>query len=219
MKTRGLFIGSLAVTAAMSAFALATAARLPAGQLLPVHWNLAGEADGFAPALPALLWPPCLVLVLSLLFSAIPRLEPLQDKLEKSSTVLRATWIGMLVLLVTVQLAIGGPAWGLAVSAKVVLVAVGGLFLLLGNVLPKSRPGFFVGIRTPWTLVSEDNWIATHRLGGKLMMLAGLAFVAVGVLPLAGPVEKAVLLGASGVAAVVPVVYSWWLWRSGRSAG
>ena len=218
MKTKGLFFASVLVAAAMVAFAFLTAQRLPAGQVLPIHWNAAGVADDYAPALPALLFPAGTVLLLALLFAAIPRLEPLQDKLEKSAAVLRATWIGMLALLVTVQLAIGGSAWGIAVSANLVFVAVGALFVVLGNVLPKSRPGFFVGIRTPWTLTSEDNWIATHRLGGKLFMLAGLAMIAVGLLPLGEAVTMAVTLAAVPLAGLVPVVYSWWLWRSERTS-
>jgi uncharacterized membrane protein len=214
MRTRGLFIASVLVAAAMAVFAVFTAQRLPARRVLPIHWNAAGVADGFAPALPPLLFPAGTVLLLALLFAAIPRLEPLQDKLDKSAGLLRASWVGMLALLVTVQLAIGGSAWGLSVSAKLIFVAVGALFVVIGNVLPKSRPGFFVGIRTPWTLTSEDNWIATHRLGGKLFILAGLAMMAVGLLPLGEAVTQAVTLAAVPLAALVPVAYSWWLWRS-----
>lgn len=218
MKTRGLFIASVLVAAGMAAFAFVTARHLPPGEMLATHWNLAGEADDFMPALPALLFPAGMVLLLAVIFAAIPRLDPLQDKLEKSAPVLRATWIGMLALLVAVQLAIGGPAWGLAVSAKLIFVAVGGLFMVLGNVLPKSRPGFFVGIRTPWTLTSEDNWIATHRLGGKLFMLAGFAMIVTGLLPVGEAVTMAVTLAAVPLAALVPIVYSWWLWRSGTTS-
>jgi len=79
--------------------------------------------------------------------------------------------------------------------------------------LPKSRPGFFVGVRTPWTITDTDNWIATNRLGGKLMMLAGLVWVAVPFLPLSGNGRNGLALGTVLVGALIPTVYSWWFWR------
>jgi uncharacterized membrane protein len=43
---------------------------------------------------------------------------------------------------------------------------VGLLFIVLGNLMPRFRSNFFFGIRTPWTLSSEQMWMKTHRLGG-----------------------------------------------------
>jgi uncharacterized membrane protein len=30
------------------------------------------------------------------------------------------------------------------------------------------KPNYFFGIRTPWTLESEDNWKQTHHLASKI---------------------------------------------------
>ena len=218
MKTKWLLICSWGLAALMAVFAFATAAHLPEGASLPTHWNAAGEPDRFAPALIALLWPAGLVALLALIFAVIPRMEPLQDRLDKSASLLRTTWIGVLAMLIVVQLAIGLPGWGVAMSVKVIFVAAGLLLLAMGNVLPKSRPGFFVGIRTPWTLTNDDVWIATHRFGGKTMMLAGLAIVAAGALPISAEATAMIMLAGVAVAAILPIAYSWWLWRSGKSA-
>ena len=218
MKTKRLLIGSWILAAVMALFAFVTATRLPAGAALPIHWNAVGEPDRLAPVLAALLWPAGIVALLALLFAAIPRLEPLQDRLDKSASLLRTVWIGVLAVIVAVQLAIGLPAWGVPVSVKLIFVASGLLLLAMGNVLPKSRPGFFVGIRTPWTLTNDDVWIATHRFGGKIMMLAGVAIVAAGLLPISPGATATIMLVAVGVAAALPIAYSWWLWRSGKSA-
>ena len=86
----------------------------------------------------------------------------------------------------------------------------------IGNVLPKSRPGFFVGIRTPWTLTDTDNWIATHRLGGKLMMGAGVAIVVASLLPIPPETTAIVVLVAVAIGAGVPLVYSWWYRNRGK---
>lgn len=218
MKTKWLSIGSWGLAAMMAVFASLTAARLPEGAALPIHWNAVGEPDRSAPALVALLWPAGMAALMAVVFAAIPRIEPLQNRLDKSAPLLRTAWIGVLAVLIAVQLATGLPAWGVPVSVKLIFVAMGLLFLALGNVLPKSRPGFFVGIRTPWTLTNDDVWIATHRLGGKMMMLAGLAIVAAGLLPISPEATATILLIAVGLAAVLPIVYSWWLWRTRDSA-
>jgi uncharacterized membrane protein len=73
----------------------------------------------------------------------------------------------------------------------------------------KITKNFFVGIRTPWTLASDEVWLRTHRLGGKLFVVAG-GVVLVSALLGGGPVP---LLVAVAVAAGIPVVYSFVLYR------
>jgi len=49
--------------------------------------------------------------------------------------------------------------------------------MIMGNYFGKLKNNWFMGIRTPWTLSSPEIWDKTHRLGGKLFMLAGLIFI------------------------------------------
>lgn len=216
MKTMPLLLVTLLVAVAMAGFALWAAGQLPPGAELPTHWNVEGEVDATAPALRALLMPAAVTLFLGLVFAIIPAIEPLQDRLEGSAPLLRATWIGTVAMMVAVQGIIAGPVFGLEVGAGAVIVLVGLLFVVLGNMLPKSRPGFFVGIRTPWTITNTDNWVSTHRLGGKLFMLAGVAMILAGLLPIAGPIRLVVVLASVTIAALVPVLHSWRLWQRGN---
>jgi len=213
MKVRGLFGVSLGIAAAMAGFGLWVAAGLEQGAELPIHWNLAGEADRYAPAATALLWPAGVTVLIGALFAAIPRMEPLQERLEASAPLLRSVWIGTMLLMVYVQVMIAAPALGWTLGSDLLQVGLGALLVMIGNSLPKSRPSFFVGIRTPWTLADTDNWIATHRLGGKLMMGAGCLIVAAGLSPLQSSWRAAAMIVLLGGAVVVPVFYSWWLWR------
>ena len=213
MKVRRLLIASLVVAALMAAFAFYAAGQVPPGTELPVHWNAAGEVNGTLPALKALLFPVAAVLGCTVLFSLIPRLEPLQDGLEGSAEVLRTTWIGILFIMMMIQAAVAAPAFGVTMPVALPVFGTGLFFIVIGNVLPKSRPGFFVGIRTPWAILDTDNWIATHRLGGKLMMLAGAAIALSALLPLNRDL-RIVTMGASlGMMIVPPLFYSWWLWH------
>lgn len=213
MKVWDLFCANLIIAAAMAGFGLWVAAGLGQGAELPIHWNLAGEADRYAPAATALLWPAGVSVLVGALFAAMPRMEPLQERLEASAPLLRSAWIGAMLLIVYVQIVIAAPALGWKFGPDLLQIGLGALLVMIGNSLPKSRPSFFVGIRTPWTLADTDNWIATHRLGGKVMMGAGCLIVAAGLSPLPTFWRAAALMALLGVAVVVPVFYSWWLWH------
>ncbi|WP_375390697.1 SdpI family protein [uncultured Sphingomonas sp.] len=205
-----------AVCAGLALVALVALQRYPAGAQLPTHWNAAGEADGFADAATALFLPVLLTLGLSALFVALPRLEPLQERLERSRALLVTAWAGLLGMMAVTEAMIAGPAFGLRPPATLVLAAGGVLLIAIGNMLPKSRPGFFVGIRTPWAILDEDNWVATHRLGAWTFIAGGLLMVAAGVLPLAAPTRQALVIAAIVIAALPPMIYSFFHWRARR---
>jgi uncharacterized membrane protein len=218
MKVKGLLIVSLLLVAAMTAFAFYTAGLLPEGAQLPTRFDGAGNPVKYMDALPALMINPIALLAISLILAATPFIEPLQDRLEGSAPLLRVAWIGLMAMLVVVQLVIAAPAFGYELHSNIIMIGVGVMFVLIGNVLPKSRPGFFVGIRTPWTITDTDNWIATHRLGGKLMMLAGIVMIIAPLSPIPAGASVLLTIGAILVAALVPIVYSWYFWHRKKQA-
>ncbi len=213
MRVKPWILFSLAVSAAMALAGWLALRQLGAGATLPTHWNAAGEVDGRMAAGLAVWLIPAMTLIAAAVLAVIPRIEPLQDRLAESAPVLRIGWAGMLAVLGCAQALIVAPAFGWMLPGSIILVVVGGMFVALGNVLPKSRPGFFVGIRTPWTLTDPDNWIATHRLGGKCFMGAGLVFMLAAMPATPAPVRLAMVLGAAALSAGVPMAYSWYLWR------
>jgi uncharacterized membrane protein len=217
MKVMRLFLATVLVAAAMVGFAFYVAGQVPPGTELATHWNAAGEVDRHAPALQALLFPPAVAVILGLVFAAVPFIEPMQDRLEGSAPVMRASWIGLLLLMVFVQLMVAAPVLGWNLGINLLLAVLGGVLIVIGNVLPKSRPGFFVGIRTPWTITDTDIWIATHRLGGKLMILVGVVFVVLGLLPIPASARVPIIVAGALGSALIPAAYSWWLWHRKRT--
>lgn len=217
MRTRPLSLVSLAIVCLLTAIALIALWKLPTGAQLPIHWNAAGEVDQYANARYALFMPVVITAVLSALFSILPRLEPLQERMIGSATLLEASWVGLLALMVLVQLMIAGPAFGLVIAPTIIFAGLGILLIVVGNSLPKSRPGFFVGIRTPWALTDTNNWVATHRFGSWTMMLGGAIIALAAVLPLSATIRSMAVYFALALAALPPVVYSWWFWRRTRN--
>jgi len=175
--------------------------RLP--EKIPSHWNLRGEIDGYSnkPFGPFLL--PSVMAGLFLVFLVLPAISPRGfrfDSFRPAWGILQSAILGFLFLIHTLVLlaAIGKPV----AMTRSIEAAVGLLLVVLGNFLGKVTRNFFVGIRTPWTLASEEVWLRTHRLGGKLFVLAGLAMFVLG-LAGARPIAIAVVVGSAALASVV----------------
>jgi uncharacterized membrane protein len=90
------------------------------------------------------------------------------------------------------------------------LASLGVLFMLLGNLMPRVRSNFIFGIRTPWTLSSDDVWTRSHRVGGYMMVAAGALTLASAFL--GGGLGVSIALASLVIAALVPVIYSYLLW-------
>jgi len=90
-------------------------------------------------------------------------------------------------------------------------MVMGGLFIVIGGVMGKIRPNWFVGVRTPWTLSSKVSWSRTHRLGGWLFIFVGLATMMAGFVH--ARVALWILIGGLIGSTVWTVVYSYVSWR------
>lgn len=213
MSYRRMALASTVTVAGLVMIAATALQRLPAGTSLPVHWNAAGQANGFAAADHALFMPVVLAAVISLIMAILPRIEPMQQRLGQSAPLYRTAWAGLLGMMILTEAVVAAPAFGLWLPATLHLAAGGVLLIVIGNALPKSRPGFFVGIRTPWTLTDPDNWIATHRLGARTMILGGVMILAAAVLPIHADTRQLWVIAGIMVAVVPPLIYSWWFWH------
>lgn len=76
--------------------------------------------------------------------------------------------------------------------------------IIVGNVFGKTERNFFMGVRTPWAIASEENWRATHRLAGKLLVFMGLLLLLTNTL--FSNLILTIVLPVS--TALIPVIYS-----------
>ncbi|MEA3048636.1 MAG: hypothetical protein QOG84_472 [Sphingomonadales bacterium] len=220
MTKKILLILSLLLAVAMAATGALVATRAPAGLQLPVHWNIAGDADRYASKWTALMTAPAMTLLFAVFFWFLPALEPRDRNLDRSQGLYLWGWTALLIVMVAVETVMLSAAlhWGLRTFA-IMTGALGLTFVLIGNQLGKSRRMYLVGIRTPWTLASEEVWIKTHRLGGKLMVAGGLLFLLSAFVPIPSGPRAALFAAGIGMMVGVPVVYSYWLWRREKRAG
>ncbi|WP_174291591.1 SdpI family protein [Sphingomonas bacterium] len=216
MRYRAHIVASVLIILAMAGIAAAALAQLPPGTRLPTHWGIDGRPDRYAGAAFALFGPVALTAFVSLLMAALPAIEPLQDRMEASAPLYRTAWSGVLAMMVFAQSMVVAAALGVALPGGIVLAAVGVFFIVLGNALPKSRPGFFVGIRTPWTLTDPENWIATHRYAARVMIAGGAALILLTVVPIDDGARASLRIATILMVATTPVIYSYLLWRRAR---
>lgn len=202
------------VLAALWAFALAALPHLPAW--VPSHWNLRGEVDGWMPRLQGALLVPTAATGIWLLLLGIPRIDPRRDNIERLGGDYRLLANLVVLFLAVLAVAVLGKAMGWPVDVPaVVLAAMGLLFAGLGNYLPRVRPNFTVGVRTPWTLSSEEVWRRTHRVAGRVFVAGGVVLVLAAFLP--DPARGVLAVAAIILVAGIPLVYSYVAWR--REAG
>jgi uncharacterized membrane protein len=218
--TRNSAAGASALlVAAMLGTGLAVGASLSPDVQLPIHWGLDGQPDGFSDKWTALLLPAGITFALSLFFYFLPAIEPRREGLERSQRLYLWGWAAVLLMGAVIQIAVVAAALGWPVDAgRLIVGGTGAMLVPIGNQLGKSRSMYLIGMRTPWTLASEDVWIRTHRLAGKLMVAAGLVIVAAALLDLPPEWRAGLLFAVILLSAGVPIAYSFLLWRRERSA-
>lgn len=215
MTRHNLLFASIGTFVAMLAAAWLVGSSLPAHLPLPTHWGLDGEPDSFSDKWTALLMPAAMVAGLSALFYFLPALEPRRQGLERSQGLYLWSWAAVLILSAVIQLAMVSVALRWSVHAtSFILGGVGLVFAVIGNQLGKSRSMYLIGIRTPWTLASEEVWIKTHRLAGKLMVGGGLLMIVSAFLPLPSGLIATLIIGVLSAVVLIPVAYSYLLWRA-----
>lgn len=188
-------------------------AKVPAGAQIPIHWNAAGEVDGYGNKFVGLFLMPLITTAVVLLFSQIPAIDPKGANILRSGKAYYITWLAIVVL----QLLIHGVTiasilgWQTNIG-RIIPAGVGVLFIILGNYLGKIRPNYTMGIRTPWTLASDLSWNKTHRLGGKLFIFTGLLMLAAMLFPLS-EMWVYIMLSALFGSLIVLTLYSYLVWK------
>lgn len=187
---------------------------LPAGAKVPVEWDPNSEPIRYGSKVEALLTGPAITVGLGAILVLILVIEPRQLNLKRSAKAIAAVWLSILALLTVSHIAVVILVLGKPVNLQIVLcVAMGLMFMVMGNYMGKLRSNFFIGFRTPWTLSSERSWNKTQRLGGWLLVLFGMAVIPASIFLQQAPLITFLLVGVAIIAAI-GTVYSYIVWRN-----
>lgn len=210
MSTRTTTILSIVLIVIASIISTAVYNQLP--QRVASHWNTANQVDGYMSRFWGAFLMPVVTVGMLALFLLLPHIDPLKANVEK----FRAAFNGFIAWMVAFMLYVHGLtlAWNLGFDqfdmGAALLPALGLIFIFSGVMMRQAKRNYFIGIRTPWTLSSDQVWDETHRVGGTLFIASGLLALLGAFFPLyAFWLLLAPLLGS----AIFLVVYSYVLYQ------
>jgi uncharacterized membrane protein len=146
--------------------------RLPA--TIPTHWNMDGQPDDWSRRAFGASILPVLLLGMWGLLRVLPAIDPRGANYAKFGGAYEAMIDALMIFLLGMHIVVLRAGLGDPVQVgRVVPFGIGALLMVIGNLLPRCRPNWFIGIRTPWTLSSDRVWEKTHRLGGRLFVAGG----------------------------------------------
>lgn len=96
---------------------------------------------------------------------------------------------------------------------KIISVITSLFFIVIGTMLPKCKQNSIMGIRTHWTLSSNDVWYKTHKVGGVLFFVFGLGMTIINLFFLNGIVSIATTFLILLILAIVLTLYSWFIYK------
>jgi len=190
------------------AYLLAIWAELP--EEVPMHWNAKGQIDryGSKNELVGLLL--MLNLPLYFILKYAPKIDPKKKISDSQLAGLRLVMhlfmsaLALFILYSTKQAEMSSP-FG-------IISLVGLLFTGLGWYFTKLKPNYFIGIRTPWTLESEEVWTRTHKASAPVWMIGGI-FMAIALL-IVKSASVYIVLGTTLLLTIYSVGYSWWAFKN-----
>ena len=173
---------------------------------LPIHWNLAGNADSYGSKAFFVFGLPLIMLALlwvCILLTALDKESKKQNPKAVSA---------MLLIIPLLSCCLSGLTYGAVLYESTfpiyfINLLLGGMFIIMGNYLPKCKQNKTMGIKIKWTLESEENWQATHRFGGIVWFFCGAALVLTILLP--EKLSMAAMFVLLLVAVLAPTIYSY----------
>jgi uncharacterized membrane protein len=202
----------LADALSLGAFTLGAAATLAVYDRLPArvatHFDISGNADGWSSRAFGASILPAIGVATWLLVRFGARVVPASWRARYAASPMAELACAVLLLVIAMHVLIlraaidDSPHIGGGLTAL-----LGATWIAFAVFLPRVRRNPFVGIRTPWSIASDENWARTHRFASYTFGLGGVvALVAAAV---GGAASVPVAIAVSLLSALVPAAYSW----------
>lgn len=181
-------------------------------QSMPTHWNVYGNIDSYMSKQYATWMFPLIGLFMLIIFKIVPSFDPKKKKYQLFSTewqILQTVFIAFFAYVQAITFY--AAYYPSLIIMRPMFIGLGILYILLGNYLSKIRQNYFIGIKVPWTLESEDNWNKTHRFASWTFVIAGIiVLVEAFFIWQAAPV----VFGSLMLGSFLPVLYSYLLFKN-----
>jgi len=146
--------------------------------IVPIHWGLHGEANGFADKFSGILGLPVVITLVMILLIVIPRFRSMEFSLEAFRDIYAMLIFATIAMIFSIEVMVIASAIGVDLPiVTIISLLIGFLFIAMGGLMPQIKRNTVMGIRLPWTLASEEVWNRTHEYGGRVFMAAGVLVV------------------------------------------
>jgi uncharacterized membrane protein len=148
---------------------------------IPIHWNVNWEIDDWADKNMIFILG-LLPIVTIILFEVLPKFDPRRAnymKHGKAYEIIEVATVFIMIVLNWLTIAI---SLGININIKLLIpLALGILFIVIGNYMPRLKSNYFFGIKNPWTLSSDVVWRRTHKMGGYVFTFIGVLMIIMGI--------------------------------------
>ncbi|TCT14643.1 putative membrane protein [Natranaerovirga pectinivora] len=184
---------------------------------IPMHWNHRWEVTRYDHKATIFITG-SMPLLSYILFNVLPKIDPKRDNYKKHQSAYWATRNAFILLMIVTHWVLIAIGLGSNLEINIfVPVGIGLLFMIIGNYMPQFRHNYFIGIRTPWTLMNEHVWKKTHQLGGYLFMLVGIYFIITAIINF--DLFIYISLGFVLLVIIVLTVYSYIQFKNAKKVG
>lgn len=149
---------------------------------VPVHFDLNNNVDRWGSKYELLILPFVIIVIGIVFLLAARHLDKKEDNGSNNFNVLTTVTIAILGLFnvltyYTLYIAftqiqdLGTPKINMF---SLLTFTFGIVFIIIGNVVPKTKMNHFLGLRTKWSMSSEEAWKNSQRFGGYALIITGV---------------------------------------------
>lgn len=179
---------------------------------VPIHWNYKGEIDDWGTKYSLIGFLFLLPVLTYVLMLVIPKVDPKKRIEFMGGKYYQIKFVLVVFMSVLALYIIHSSNSQTLSSPSMVFVLIGLLFMALGNYFKVIKQNYFLGIKTPWTLESEEVWKLTHILAGKLWIVGGLLIVIFSLI-ITENINFYIFLSITAIISIVPIVYSYLIFK------
>ncbi|MCR4673459.1 MAG: SdpI family protein [Lachnospiraceae bacterium] len=201
---------------------------------VPMHYDVEGNIDRWGSKYENFIFP-VIIMVMSIFWSLIARYfnkraenetdEKAAAGLNANRKVIEMVGACMAIMFTVMQGFYLFGSYKEAVSmaetqavdtGKVTVILMGIVFIILGNVMTKTRMNGVVGVRISWSMYNDNTWRKSNRFGGILIMIAGVLSILTALVMENSFASSMISVLYLVLASVATLVYSYGVYKEER---
>lgn len=152
---------------------------------VPMHFDINHQVDRWGSKYEMLILP-IIVLIMGAVFIFVGKsLAKNEEHGNNNYNIFSTVSIAMLVIFNVINIGliyialkgIENLSTGDIDFLRILVFMFGLLFIIIGNIVPKAKMNSILGLRTKWSMSSEEAWRKSQRFGGYTAIIAGLLMI------------------------------------------